>query len=172
MFHYVHNNTIAQVCQEIFYKNWLPLISRNFITNSLKHYFRYRNLTRLISTYLLIPQIEHSVKCIALDCGSVVYKTDKNVIEECLSLESILKLPEIIECLDETLLFNIRLFYTIVYQFGMRNEVCHRLRFDSELQFDNYLAVWWFTLHILSMFSPLLHKRLSKQNPITNDQAL
>ena len=121
------------------------------------------NLDLITSMHLLMPQIEHSLRCIAEDCGSVVYKTDKNGIEECLSLESILKLPEVIECLDDTLLFNIRLFYTSVYGFGMRNEVCHGLRSDSELQSDNCLAVWWFTLRICCMFSKELHERLSKQ---------
>lgn len=121
------------------------------------------NLDLITSMHLLMPQIEHSLRCIAEDCGSVVYKTDKNGIEECLSLESILKLPEVMECLDDTLLFNIRLFYTSVYGFGMRNEVCHGLRSDSELQSDNCLAVWWFTLRICCMFSKELHERLSKQ---------
>ncbi len=121
------------------------------------------NLDLITSMHLLMPQIEHNVRSIAQECGAVVYKTDKNGLEECLSLESILKLPEVIECLDDTFLFNIRLFYTSIYGFGMRNEVCHGLRSDSELQSADCLAVWWFTLHICCMFSIKLRERLTEQ---------
>lgn len=110
-----------------------------------------------------MPQIEHCVRCIAQDCGSVVFKTDKNGIEESLSFESILQLPEVVECLDETFIFNLRLFYTSVYGFGMRNEISHSLRSDNELQSVACLSVWWFTFHICCMFSPKLHERLFMQ---------
>ena len=45
----------------------------------------------------------------------------------------------------------------------MRNEICHGLRSDVELQSADCLAVWWFTLRICCMFSPILRERLSEQ---------
>jgi len=111
------------------------------------------DLDLITSMHLLMPQVECSIRCLAEECGAVVYKTDKQGVEECLSLSSILELPEVVECLDETFLFNLRLFFTSVYGFGMRNEVCHGLHSDSEMQSANCLAVWWFILRVCCTYS-------------------
>lgn len=113
--------------------------------------------------HLLMPQIEHGIRKMAEECGSIVYKTDKNGVEESLSLERILDLPDVKECLDETFLFNLRLFYTSDYGFGMRNAVCHGLYSDKQLQTAQCLAVWWFSLHICCMYSTKLNERLLPQ---------
>lgn len=110
--------------------------------------------------HLLMPQVENAIRCLAEDCGAVVYKTDSKGVEECLSLESVLQTPEIEECLDEDFLFNLRLFYTSEYGFGMRNIVCHGLNSDAELHTLQALAVWWFTLHICCLYCPELHKKV------------
>ncbi len=116
--------------------------------------------------HLLMPQIEHGIRKIAEECGSIVYKTDKNGVEKSLSLESILDLPDVKECFDETFLFNLRLFYTSDYGFGMRNAVCHGLYSDKELQTAQSLAVWWFSLHICCMYSTKLKERLLSQTKL------
>lgn len=121
------------------------------------------NLDLSTSMHLLMPQIEHGIRCLAQDCGAVVYKTEKNGVESCLSLESIMKLPEVVDCLDETFLFNLRLFYTSDFGFGMRNNICHSLCSDNELQSPSSLIVWWFTLKICCMFSKNLNERLRTQ---------
>ena len=128
------------------------------------------NLDLSTSMHLLMPQVENSIRCLAQECGAVVYKTDKNGVEECLSLKSILKLPEVVECLDETFLFNLRLFYTSDYGFGMRNIVSHSLYSDAELQSSSSLIVWWFTLKVCCMFSTNLLERVSKQIKEDNDE--
>ncbi len=102
---------------------------------------------------ILIPQVENAIRIMAENCGAVVYKTKTDGTEECLSLESILKLPEVVECLDEDLLFNIRVFFTSEYGIGMRNNNAHGLLADTQLQSDNSIAVWWFTLRLCCMFS-------------------
>ncbi len=122
------------------------------------------NLELSTAMHLLMPQVEHGIRRMAEECGAVVYKTDKNGVESSLSLESILNLPEVEECFDETFLFNLRLFYTSDYGFGMRNAVCHSMYSDKELQTARSLAVWWFTLHICCMFSKNLNEKLISQN--------
>ena len=121
------------------------------------------NLELSTAMHLLMPQVEHGIRHMAEECGAVVYKTDKNGVESSLSLESILNLPEVEECFDETFLFNLRLFYTSGYGFGMRNAVCHSMYSDKELQTARSLAVWWFTLHICCIFSSKLNERLLEQ---------
>lgn len=113
--------------------------------------------------HLLMPQIEHGIRCLAQECGAVVYKTLKTGVEECLSLESILKLPEVEECFDEVFLFNLKLFFTSDFGFGMRNIVSHGLYSDNELCLPSGIAVWWFAFHICCMFSPKLAERIHLQ---------
>lgn len=132
-------------------------------TTILKGLIAGFNLDLSTAMHLLMPQLENCVRCLAQECGAIVYKTEKNGIESCLSFESILKLPEVIECFEETFLFNLRLFYTSPYAFGMRNNVCHGLYSDDELQSSESLAVWWFTLKICCMFSKNLDERLLSQ---------
>lgn len=124
------------------------------------------NLDLITAMHLLMPQVECCIRCLAEDCGAVVYKTDEQGIEECLSLSQILGLPEVNECFDETFLFNLKLFFTSVYGFGMRNDVCHGLHSDSELQSSNCLAVWWFVLRICCSYSRILNKRLTEQKKV------
>ena len=121
------------------------------------------NLDLITAMHLLMPQVESCIRYLAEECGAVVYKTDKQGVEECLSLSRILELPEVRECFDETFLFNLKLFFTSVYGFGMRNDVCHGLYSDSELQSTNCLAVWWFVLRVCCSYSRQLNERLAEQ---------
>lgn len=121
------------------------------------------NLDLITAMHLLMPQVECCIRSLAEECGAVVYKTDEQGIEECLSLSRILDLPEVNECFDEIFLFNLKLFFTSVYGFGMRNDVCHGLHSDLELQSARCLAVWWFVLRICCSYSKILNKRLIEQ---------
>lgn len=119
----------------------------------------------VVALHLLMPQIEHTLRCLAEDCGAVVYKTNSQGVEECLSLESILNCQEMCESLDETLLFNLRLFYTSPYGYGMRNEVSHGLLSDKELNSGLGLMVWWFTLKPCCVYALPYHEYyLNKAN--------
>ena len=124
------------------------------------------NLDLATSMHLLMPQVENAIRCLAELCGAVVYKTDSNGIEECLSLDSILKLEELQESINPEILFNMRVFYTSPYGIGMRDIISHGLRSDKGLQSADCLAVWWFTLHLVCLFSPELYKRNYEQNKI------
>ena len=122
------------------------------------------NLDLATAMHLLMPQVENAIRSLAELCSAVVYKTDCNGIEECLSLDSILKLEELQESIDPEILFNMRVFYTSPYGIGMRDIIGHGLRSDKGLQSADSLAVWWFTLHLVCLFSPELYKRNHEQN--------
>lgn len=107
----------------------------------------------ITSMSILMLQVENAIRVLAEECGVVVYKTNEDGTEECLSLESILKLPEFTDCIDEALLDNMRLFYTSKYGFGMRNMISHGLDSDNELNSTHSLAVWWFTLYLCCILS-------------------
>ena len=130
----------------------------------LKGFVAGFNLDFLSAVPILMPQIENAIRELAIKCGAVVYKTNAQGVEECLSMESVLNCTELQECLEETLLFNLRVFYTSTYGFGMRNQSGHGLESDNSLQSSAGLAVWWFSLYLCCTFSGEMHKRLSQQN--------
>lgn len=112
---------------------------------------------------ILMPQIENAIRCMVSECGVVVYKIYDDGVEECLSLDVILRLPEVEELFEEDFLFNLRVFFTSDYGFGMRNMVGHGLFSDRELQSSQCLAVWWFVLRLCCEYSGELRTRLVKQ---------
>lgn len=117
-----------------------------------------------LSMSLLMPQVENAIRELARNCGAVVYKTDSNGVEEVLSLDSILQQPEIKESVEEKILFNVRVFYTGKNGFNMRNNVCHGLYSDAELQSIQSLAAWWFTLYLCCHFCLELYRRIEEQS--------
>ena len=121
------------------------------------------NFDLATAMHLLMPQVENAVRNLAELCGAVVYKTEANGVEECLSFDSILKLEELKDSLDPELIFNMRVFYTSDYGIGMRNIIGHGLRSDKALQSPDCLATWWFTLRLVCLFSFELHKRIHDQ---------
>lgn len=68
---------------------------------------------------ILMPQIENAIRCMVSECGVVVYKNYDDGVEECLSLDVILRLPEVEELFEEDFLFNLKVFFTSDYGFGM-----------------------------------------------------
>ena len=118
-----------------------------------------------------MPQVENAIRELAKTCGAVVYKTDEQGIEEALSLESILRLNELKDCLEDEILFNMKLFYTSKYGFGTRNDISHGLLSDNEIQSTRSLAVWAFTLYLVCIFCPALYKRIEEQKESKKDSS-
>ena len=133
-------------------------------TSFLKGLVAGFNLDFITAMSILMPQIENAIRCLAENCGAVVYKTKENGIEECLGLNSVLNLPELKECLDENFIFHLNAFFNSEYGFNMRNDVCHGLLTDAELQSSRSIAVWWFVLYLCCLFSPEFHLRIEQQN--------
>lgn len=140
---------------------FIPEDRKNSFLKGLTAGFEYDYITALS---ILMPQVENAIRKLASECGAVVYKTKDNGVEECLSLESILALPEIEKRIDPIYLFNFKVFYTSEYGFGMRNIVGHGLASDAELSSCQGLIVWWFTLRMCCIYSPELVKRISEQS--------
>ena len=136
----------------------------------LKGLFAGFELDIITAMSILMPQIENAIRCMVAECGVVVYKIYDNGVEECLSLDTILKLPEVEEIFEENFLFNLKVFFTSDYGFGMRNIVGHGLLSDRELQSSHCLAVWWFVLRMCCEYSGKLCTRLAEQQQAQDRQ--
>ena len=121
---------------------------------------------------ILMPQEENTIRVMAETCDAVVYKTNTDGTEECLSPESILKLPEVVDCIEEELLFNLRVVYNSEYGIGLRNNNAHGFLGDGQLQSDISIVAWWFTLRLCCMFSNKCLKEGLKKSKVKNITAI
>ena len=102
--------------------------------------------------HVLMPQVENAIRRLAEACGAVTRESQQDGTEKLCTLKKVLGLPELKDALDETLLFNIRVFYARTDEEGMRDLVAHGMLSDEEWQFDRSLMVWWFTLKLCCLF--------------------
>ena len=102
---------------------------------------------------ILVPQVEGAVRDLCLSCGDATVKIKQDKTEEYLSLDGLLKLPKINECVDEMILFNIKMLFTSVYGFNMRNRIAHGVMEDEDFKLIDCFFIWWFVLRLCLDFS-------------------
>lgn len=153
-----HHNINKEVIKFILENNlFVPNKRIESFSTGIEAGFKYDFITAL---HILMPQVENAIRTLAEELGAVVYKTADDGTEECLSFESVLSLPEVTESFDEDFIFNLKVFYTSKYGFGMRNNIGHGLIEDNELNSYHGLVVWWYTLRLCCTYSYNLRKRI------------
>lgn len=111
----------------------------------------------LTSLSILIPQVENAVRCLAEECGDLIYNINDEGIEELKSFNAILDLPCLNDCMERTVIFNLKAVFTSKYGLNMRNEIAHGT-FDDE-EFNSCMAIytWWFIFKLCAIFSPWIY---------------
>jgi hypothetical protein len=115
----------------------------------------------LISSHLLIPQLENSIRHIFYESGYLVSGIDAQGIQDERNLNSLLYLPELEDLLTADITFDLQ--GLLVERFGsnLRNRMAHGLLdYDQFYSFElEYL--WWITLHLCCIYKLLAIKNLS-----------
>ncbi len=154
----VVRSAIIQINKDHYYreKDLLPIVVDNpFIPIGRENIFArafYYGLTGdfLISTHLLLPQIENSLRHILIHQGKIVSGLNKDHIQDEYTLNKILYdyNDELIEILGEDLLFDLK--GLLVERFGsnLRNLVAHGLLETSAFTSRQMIYLWWITLRL------------------------
>ena len=112
----------------------------------------YAGLTgdMLVSSHVLLPQVENSVRYILEQHGYIVSGLDKNQIQDEYPLSKMLyeHKSELQEILGEDLLFDLQ--GLLIERFGsnLRNLVAHGLLDGYEFTSRQMLYLWWLTLRL------------------------
>lgn len=106
----------------------------------------------LTALYILIPQVENSVRELAIQCGEPVYNLNENGIEELKTMHAVLELEGVKECLDDDFLLAIKTIFCSKFGFNMRNDIAHGLVADKQFNSYKVLYTWWFILKMCYMF--------------------
>ncbi len=103
---------------------------------------------------ILSPQVENSIRQLALICGDSISKINSDYTEEYLSLDGLLNSPKLNECVDDKLLFNILTVFNSKYGMNIRNLVAHGLFDDDEYNNTYAFFAWWMSLRLCVEFCP------------------
>lgn len=107
----------------------------------------------LTALSILMPQVDNSIRNFAEICGEVVFNVKEDGSEELKSMNAVLDLPKVKECLDEDLLFSLNTIFCSKYGLNMRNEVAHGTL--NDVYFNSYQAlyVWWYVFKLCYMYT-------------------
>ncbi len=145
--------------------DWTPLVSDNpFIPADRAPIFAeglHAGLTGnlLVSTHLLVPQVENSFRSLLLQRGVVPSKLSQEGVQEEMHLQQILYLPKFEEIFGANLTFDLK---TLLVDHGgpnLRHGTAHGLRSYPEFFGPDALYFWCLTLRLC--FPPLLQRVLA-----------
>jgi hypothetical protein len=109
----------------------------------------------LVSTHLLIPQVEHLIRVILKQNDIKTTVLEPNGIEIEKGLSTLIEEPILKEVLDKNLVYELKFLLTKAIGYNLRNNVAHGL--SSRNVFNSIQAVylWWFILRLVVRNSPL-----------------
>jgi hypothetical protein len=102
----------------------------------------------LVSTHLLIPQIEHSIRYILEQGGCIVSGLDDQGVQDEHNINVLIRRPELIEIFGEDIVFDLK--GLLVHRFGtnLRNHMAHGLIEYNGFFTEDNTYLWWLTLHL------------------------
>jgi hypothetical protein len=103
----------------------------------------------VISTHLLAPQIEHSIRYLMEQQGCIVSGLDDRGVQDEHNINVLIRRPELVEILGEDITFDLK--GLLVHRFGsnLRNRMAHGLINYSDFFTTENCYLWWLTLHLL-----------------------
>lgn len=108
----------------------------------------------IISTHLLIPQLEHLVRIAMKEIGLKTTTLDSKGIETENGISTLLENPEIGKVLDDDLIFEFKALMAGPLYPNLRNEVAHGLAESASLRSYYAIYLWWYCLRLVINLVP------------------
>ena len=105
--------------------------------------------------HILVPQIEHMVRCHLKQAGVQTTNIDVNGIENENGLSSLMDLPQAEEIFGEDLSFEIKALFCDPFGPNLRNELAHGLLDDRACESTFAIYAWWFGLKLVFFWNAL-----------------
>lgn len=106
----------------------------------------------LISTNLLIPQIENSIRYILSKEGEIVSNLGNDGVQEEKNLNTLLYLPKLKELWGDDLVFDLQSLLVEKHGDNLRNNASHGLIGNNEFYSVSTIYLWWLTLKLCIMY--------------------
>jgi hypothetical protein len=108
----------------------------------------------IVSTHLLIPQIEESIRVHLGAIGAITSGFNRQNLQNEFDLNTTLYLPELEQLYDPDSIFDLRGLLVEHHGSNLRNMMAHGLLNDQQLQTDAALYLWGLTLRLCVMMLP------------------
>lgn len=102
-----------------------------------------------IALHLLVPQIEHMVRCHLKNAGALTTTLSREGIDNENGLSTLVKLPQMRAVFGDDLTFEITALFCDPVGPNLRNELAHGLLGDGEGYSIASVYAWWFVLRIV-----------------------
>ena len=130
---------------------FIPTNRKKSFQTGLLAGFKFDFITAL---NILVPQVENAIRCLAEECGDVIYRSNEEGIEELMTFNSILDLPNLNRVMEEDFIFNLKCVFTSKFGINMRNDIAHGILDDNEFDSQYAIYTWWFILKLVCIYSP------------------
>lgn len=130
---------------------FIPTNRKKSFQKGLLAGFKFDFMTAL---NILVPQVENAIRCLAEECGDVIYRSNEEGIEELITFNSILDLPNLNRVMEEDFIFNLKCVFTSKFGINMRNDIAHGILDDNEFNSQYAIYTWWFILKLVCIYSP------------------
>lgn len=113
--------------------------------------------------HILVPQIEHMVRCHLKARGAKTTNLDQNGIETENGLSTLMDLPEVEQIFGENLSFEIKALFCDAFGPNLRNDLAHGLLDRNACQSTYSIYAWWLGLKLVfNTFWNESNKRMHK----------
>jgi hypothetical protein len=102
----------------------------------------------LISSHLLIPQIEHSIRHLLIERDVITSHINDNGIENEYALTKTLYMPEVKEIFGDDITFDLQGLLVDKFGSNLRNLNCHGLIDHTGFFSSHHIYLWWLVLRL------------------------
>ena len=103
----------------------------------------------IVSTHLLIPQVEHLIRIKMKEMNLKTSTLDKDGIETENGLSTLLSHKKITDIMDKNLLFELKALLTEPTGLNLRNNTAHGLSETNSLESIYTVYLWWLCLKLV-----------------------
>jgi len=151
----VCHGTIQPMLQEINQSHYITMIDvMSFVRHSPyiplgRHEFFCRGLLAglqgqfIEALHILVPQVEHLIRTMLHENGTVVSGVDQSGHEREYDLNKLLELPEATEFFTDDVVTSLKLLFVHKAGPNLRNEICHGMLHAGQLYTPAAVYGWW-----------------------------
>jgi hypothetical protein len=141
-----HNVTLEDIIALVEYSPLVPVGRGAFFAIGIHAGLHGRLIESL---HVLIPQLEHMLRC-GLALHNVVTSTLNNAgIQEEFDLNKLLSMPETASLLGEDLCFALRVLLVERHGYNLRNEMAHGMLSPGRFYSDDAIYTWWLVFRMI-----------------------
>lgn len=126
----------------------------------------------VVSTHLLVPQVEESIRYILTQAGVIASSLDDKGIQEEIDLNRTLRAAKYTEtlanCLGEDVVFELRALLVERFGANLRNDMAHGLLNHESFYAPASCYFWWLALHLYS-YPVLARLKVQQTTPANAD---